>query len=160
MVLEVSATPYIFTFKLWDWGRLGLDGKPRPINIEHGSHVIQWGRTTEWVQNHLVNQFETTSVNSAYKEEHTGLHELEFIETRRYTIQTEAEIHLHDSVSMCNLVDGECAVISSPDHAFEPFTVHYAETFILPASLGRVCITAQQGEVKVLRAYVRGSFTD
>ena len=160
MVLEVSATPYIFTFKLWDWGRLGLDGKPRPINIEHGSHVIQWGRTTEWVQNHLVNQFETTSVNSAYKEEHTGLHELEFIETRRYTIQTEAEIHLHDSVSMCNLVDGECAVISSPGHAFEPFTVHYAETFILPASLGRVCITAQQGEVKVLRAYVRGSFTD
>lgn len=50
MVLEISATPYIFTFKLWDWQRLGLDGLPRPINIEHGKHVIQWDRTTKWVK--------------------------------------------------------------------------------------------------------------
>ena len=47
MVLEISATPYIFTFKLWDWNRLGLDGFPRPIHIEDGKNNIQWDRTTQ-----------------------------------------------------------------------------------------------------------------
>ena len=55
MVLEISATPYIFTFKMWDWGRLGLDGTPRPIHLEHGAANIQWDRTTEWVQQNLIN---------------------------------------------------------------------------------------------------------
>ncbi len=56
MVLEISATPYIFTFKMWDWGRLGLDGKPRPIHLDHGVRNIQWDRTTPWVKSNLINR--------------------------------------------------------------------------------------------------------
>ena len=75
MVLEISATPYIFTFKLWDWGRMGLDGKPRPINIKHGSHVIQWERQTDFVRDQLVNHFEPRAEGEGWVEERTGLHE-------------------------------------------------------------------------------------
>ena len=84
MVLEISATPSIFTFKLWDWDRLGLDGKPRPINIAHGSHVIQWERQTDFVRDQLVNHFEPRAEGEDWREERTGLHENEFIETRRH----------------------------------------------------------------------------
>ena len=156
MVLEISATPYIFTMKLWDWGRLGLDGKPRPIHIEHGEKVIQWDRQTEWVKENLVSPTYTVRETGDYKEEHTGLHELEFIETRRYEIKTVCSLDTKNNVNMLNLVEGDAAVIESPTGAFEPFEVHYAETFILPAAAGQYTIRpATDTPIKVIRAYVR-----
>ena len=154
MVLEISATPYIFTFKLWDWQRLGLDGLPRPIHIEHGKQVIQWDRTTEWVKENLVNAtYEVKEEGNDCKIEHTGLHELEFIETRRYTINNSSLHKTHGTVNMLNLVDGKSAVIEGD---FEPFIVHYAETFIIPASIKEYTIKPYGcDEVKVLKAYVR-----
>lgn len=157
MVLEISATPYIFTFKLWDWGRLGLDGKPRPVHLEHGRRVIRADRKTGWVKDNLVNAFYTVNNNSTYTEEHTGLHELEFIETRRYRIRERADLDTAGNVSMLNLVEGSAALIESPAASFEPFTVYYAETFILPASAGAFSIRPLEpgGNITVIRAYVR-----
>ena len=154
MVLEISATPYIFTFKLWDWQRLGLDGLPRPINIEHGKHVIQWDRTTEWVKEHLVNSiYEVKDEENDCKIEHTGLHELEFIETRRYTVKDNSFHKTNGTVNMLNLIDGKSAIIEGD---FEPFIVHYAETFIILASIKEYTIKPYDcDEVKVLKAYVR-----
>lgn len=156
MVLEISATPYIFTFKLWDWSRLGLDGKPRPVHLEHGKQVIQWDRRTDWVKKNLVNAIDIIEENKAYREEHTGLHELEFIETRRYWIEDRVVIQTQDTVNMLNLIEGESAVIESPCGAFDPFIVHYAETFIVPAGVKEYCIRPEkEGKIGVIRAYVR-----
>lgn len=140
MVLEISATPYIFTFKLWDWGRLGLDGKPRPIHIEHGAANIQWDRTTEWVQRELINQFETVAEGDGWREERTGLHQREFIETRRHWFTGTVPHDTHGGVNVLNLVEGEEAIVESPTGAFEPYVVHYAETFIIPAAVGAYTI--------------------
>lgn len=140
MVLEISATPYIFTFKLWDWGRLGLDGRPRPINIGHGKEVIQWNRTESWVKKEIYNKIEKVAEGDGWTEEHTGLHECEFIETRRHWFSKPVTHETDGSVNVLNLVEGREAVVESPDGAFDPFVVHYAETFIIPASVGRYTI--------------------
>lgn len=159
MVLEISATPYIFTFKLWDWGRLGLDGQPRPINIEHGKHVIRWNRDTSWVRRNLINRIVPIAEGEGWREEKTGLHELEFIETRRHWFTGTVEHHTGGGVNVLNLVEGREAIVESPDGVFEPFVVHYAETFIVPAAVGAYTIRpygeSEGGVCATIKAFVR-----
>ena len=161
MVLEISATPFLFTFKMWDWDRLGLDGKPRPINIDHAERNIQWDRTTEWVEKNLIDQAEEIDSGDGWREERTGLHELEFIETRRHWITGTSHHDTQGTVHVKNLVEGAEAIIESPTGAFEPFVVHYAETFIVPAAVGEYTVRphgASVGqEIATITAWVRGS---
>lgn len=159
MVLEISATPSLFTFKLWDWERLGLDGRPRPINISHGSHVIQWERQTEFVRDQLVNHFEPRAEGEDWREERTGLHENEFIETRRHWFSGKVPHNTGGGVNVLNVVEGDELIIESPTDAFEPFIVHYAETFIVPAVVGDYTIRPygiSEGKTcGTIKAYVR-----
>jgi mannose-6-phosphate isomerase class I len=155
LVLEISATPYIFTFKLWDWGRLGMDGKPRPINIEHGSKVIQWDRTTSWTGKNLVNQIEITAEGDGWKEEKTGLHVCEFIETRRHWFTKKVLHKTMGGVNVLNLVEGDSIVVESPGNTFKPFRVNYAETFIIPAAIDEYTIRPFQENTKKIHATVK-----
>jgi mannose-6-phosphate isomerase class I len=159
MVLEISTTPYIFTFKMWDWGRLGLDGKPRPIHLEHGAANIQWDRTTEWTRLNLVNRIQAAGQGDGWREERTGLHEREFIETRRHWFAKSVPHDTGGGVNVLNLVEGPEAIVESPDRAFAPFAVHYAETFIVPAAVGPYTIRprASPGDhwCATIKAFVR-----
>ncbi len=159
MVLEISATPYIFTFKLWDWGRLGLDGRPRPINIEHGKNVIRWERTAAWVEDNALNLVEDVAFGDDWCEERTGLNELEFIETRRHWFTGEVLHNTDGIVNVLNLVEGREAIVESPTGAFEPYVIHYAETFIVPAAVGEYTVRpygeSVGKECATLKAYVR-----
>lgn len=159
MVLEISATPYIFTFKLWDWGRVGLDGKPRPINIEHGEKVIQWDRTTDWTAKNLINNITSIPSENGYREEKTGLHELEFIETRRHWFNSMVSHNTKGNLNVLCLIEGKEAIVESPTDKFKPFLINYAETFIIPATVGEYTISPYGSsigkEIATLKAFVR-----
>jgi mannose-6-phosphate isomerase class I len=163
MVLEISATPFIFTFKLWDWGRLGLDGIPRPVHLDHGEQNLAWERGTAWTEANLVNRVETVSDDGDVVEERTGLHELEFIEVRRHWFAEQAAHDTEGTVNVLNLVEGDEVEIASPTGAFAPYTIHYAETFIVPAAVGPYIIrrTARSRSERfgTVKASVRGTRT-
>ncbi len=163
MVLEISATPYLFTFKMWDWDRVGLDGVPRPIHLEHARRNIQWDRDTAWTRDNLVGQVETLGSGPGWVEERTGLHALEFIEVRRHWFTDVVEHDTRGTVNVLNLVEGAEAVLESPTGSFAPFVVHYAETFIVPAQVGRYRIRPHGDGVgqrlATIKAFVRGTET-
>ena len=159
MVLEISATPYIFTFKLWDWGRLGMDGRPRPISIEHGQKVIQWDRTSDWTRNNLINQFEEISCGDGWIEEKTGLHDLEFIETRRQWFNCKVYHNTENTLNVLMIIDGEQAIIESPTDAFDPFIVNFCEAFIVPANVGEYTVKptglSKNKKIALIKAFVK-----
>lgn len=161
MVLEISATPYLFTFKLWDWGRVGLDGRPRPVHLGHGRQVIRWDRDTGWVRRNLVGRArEVDESCGAARVEVTGLHELEPLDTRRYEIAPgqRALLDTRGTLSVLNLVGGSEVTVSSPTGAFPPLVIHYVETFVVPASVGRFEVANASGGTAILmRAHVRGT---
>ncbi|MFN7266379.1 MAG: class I mannose-6-phosphate isomerase [Bacteroidota bacterium] len=159
MVLEISATPYIFTFKLWDWGRLGLDGLPRAINIGHGKKNINYSRREKWVEQNLINRIEQIGEGDGWTAERTGLYETEFIETHRHWFTKTVWHHTNGNLNVLNLVEGREVIVESPSGSFEPFVVHYAETFIVPAAVGEYTIRpwgeAAGTKCATIKAFVR-----
>jgi hypothetical protein len=136
-----------------------MDGKPRPINIEHGKNNIQWDRTTEWTRQNLINRIEKIAEGDGWTEEHTGLHELEFIETRRHWFTGKVTHDTAGGVNVICLVEGREVIVESLSGLFSPFIVHYAETFIVPASVGKYSIRpygeSEGEECATMKAFVR-----
>lgn len=62
-------------------------------------------------------------------------------------------------MNVLNLIEGNEVIVESPVNAFEPFVVHYAETFIVPACVGEYKISPVnmvEGErCATIKAYVR-----
>ncbi|PZG54634.1 mannose-6-phosphate isomerase [Listeria ivanovii] len=157
MILEISLCAYIFTFKLWDWGRLGLDGKPRPVHIEHGKKVINWNRSEKWVAENLVNQFVPLIETKTHTKERTGLYKTEQIYTERDWFSDFIDYdNMEKTVNMLNLVEGDKIVVESLEGKFDDFEVHYVETFVIPAQIERFRIRniGENERVAILRARI------
>ena len=124
------------------------------------SHVVLMG-SGEPLDNYdeVIRFLRLLREEEGVREEWTGLHEREFIETRRYWLDRKLSLDTEGGVSVMNLVEGEEAVITSPTGAFAPYVVHYAETFIVPAAVGAFEIApyglSEGKTIGVIRAYVR-----
>jgi predicted NBD/HSP70 family sugar kinase/mannose-6-phosphate isomerase class I len=153
VVLEISSTPYIFTFKMYDWLRLDLNGQPRPINIEHAFNNLYFDRKGKYVQQHLLSHPLVEKEYDGGRKLKLPTHEEHFYTVDRYEFTGTIQINTNNQCHVCMLVEGEevSVVTNGKECVF-----HYAETFVIPAEVGSYEIK-QKGNKKafVVVAYVK-----
>lgn len=156
MVLEISATPYIFTFKMYDWLRLDLDGKPRPININRAFANLRFDRKGETVSAELLSKPQIIVDGDDYRREHLPTHPTHFYDIERFDVFTSVEVSTEGSVQVLMVVEGKSINVEVNGVQVR---YHYAETFIIPAAAQTYrLVNTEDTSVRVVRAFLKASW--
>ena len=147
MVLEISSTPYIFTFKMYDWLRLDLNGQPRPINIEHAFNNLYFDRKGLSVRQELISTPQILENWSDGRKVKLPTHPVHFYEIDRYEFKGFVQVYTNNQCLICMLVAGESVEVICDDYSQ---TFQYAETFVIPAAVN----TFQLNYVGTNKAFV------
>lgn len=134
VVLEIgSLTVGSYTFKMYDYLRKDLDGKPRPIHSIHGKSVLRREWTGEWVERNLVPEPRPIREGESI----VGEHDLIYFSLRRLDFDREIEDDTAGLFHVLTLVDGEEVRISSLENPERFYIQKYLDIVVVPASFGK-----------------------
>ena len=154
LVLEISATPYIFTFKMYDWLRNDLDGKPRSLNIKRAFENLYFDRKGERIQREFVSKPRVLEQGDGWRLVHCPTHPQHFYDVHRLEFDDRMTVHLQGSCHVLSLVEGESVLLETALGMRQRF--NYAETFVVPAAAGRYQLVSENGkQLKVIKCFVK-----
>lgn len=153
MVLEISATPYIYTFKLYDWLRLDLQGLPRPLNIDRAFENLNFGRKGKKVEQELLSRQEVIRQGTDWQLVNLSTHQEHFYAVHRIEFDSTIEVETEGQCHILSLLEGSCIIVRTGTLEQQ---IHYAETFVVPAAAGTYLLTNQGNlRAKVVKAFVK-----
>lgn len=154
MVLEISATAYLFTFKMYDWQRLDLEGKPRPMNIDRAFENLNFDRQGDIVSNSLISKPIAKSSGEGWDIIHLPTHKDHFYDIYRYEFENEIELNTLNQCHVLMLVEGSTIELYINENM--PQTFNYVETFAIPAAAETYKLVNRGKETaKVIVAFVK-----
>jgi mannose-6-phosphate isomerase class I len=153
VVLEISATPYLYTLRFYDWLRRDLDGALRPVHLRHAFSNLDPGRRGRSVHE-LMPEPSVVRSGSGWKELALGRSSELFFAVHRLDFDDEIADHTDGRFHALNLAAGDELEIETAAGAVHPLS--YAETIVIPAAAGEYRLhRARGGPCKVVKAFVR-----
>jgi mannose-6-phosphate isomerase len=141
VVLEIgSCTVGSYTFKLYDYLRLDLDGVPRPIHSRHGANVLSPACRRAAIDGVLRPKPRVLREGPGWKEELLGEHEKLFFSLRRLTFEHEIRDDTAGRFHVLVLVEGEEVLVHSLADPERCYRQRYCDMVVVPASLGPYAI--------------------
>jgi mannose-6-phosphate isomerase class I len=152
LVLEISATPYLYTLRFYDWLRRDLSGDLRPVHLEHAFANLDSSRRGAAVERELIQLPRAIRSGDGWAELVLGrLPEL-FYAVHRLDFENEVHDDTDGTFHALNLVAGEEVVIETRRRNH---TLSYAETIVIPASVGAYRVRRLRGPAcKLVKAFV------
>ena len=154
LVLEISATPYIFTFKMYDWLRLDLDGQPRPLNIQRAMDNLYFDRQGKRIGEEFISQPRVLGRGEGWELAHLPTHREHFYDVHRFDLAGSVEARTEGSPHVLNVVAGPSVVLQTSGEPPKRFA--FGETFVVPAAAGSYRLTAEESPAKVVKAFLKG----
>jgi mannose-6-phosphate isomerase class I len=153
VVLEISATPYLYSLRFYDWLRTDQDGTRRPVHVEHAFRNLDHRRRGPAVADALVQRPRVLRTATGWREELIGALPEMFYAVRRLVLTGAGQVPQRTAgrFHVLSVVDGPGVVIhwSGGQHPLA-----YAETIVIPAVVGQYSVAGPPG-ARLVQAAVR-----
>lgn len=156
VVLEISATPYLYSLRFYDWLRRDAAGRQRPVHVEHAFRNLDGSRQGKAVHEQLIQDARVLRSGAGWCEELIGALPEMFFEVRRLDLDAggRAALGTGGSFNVWTVVEGGGAVFQTGEHTHR---LAYAETLVMPAAVGAYTVEGVGGgRVRLVQAQVPG----
>ncbi|MFQ5578436.1 MAG: type I phosphomannose isomerase catalytic subunit [Anaerolineae bacterium] len=145
LVAEIQQNSDV-TYRVYDWGRLGADGKPRPLHVGRALDVINFGQIEP-------GPYQPRPVASGGGVAHAEISRCRYFVVETVEFEAGATFKGHTNgatLEIWGTIKGASALIAPPAPLIKLPAIRFC---LIPAALGRFSIAAQT-RCTMLRAYL------